>query len=131
MTKQYLVNIIDFVVGHETNTKTTQTTAKHHNDAWLSLVERCVRDAEAAGSNPVASTVKTGTRMSSGFFVVVRISRTLCCLMTSLHQTVNQTVEPEIQKCSNRNGEQHAADASDGAAEEQCHNDKHRMNVCI
>ncbi len=25
-------------------------------DAWLSLVERCVRDAEAAGSNPVAST---------------------------------------------------------------------------
>ena len=24
-------------------------------DAWLSLVERCVRDAEAAGSNPVAS----------------------------------------------------------------------------
>ncbi len=26
------------------------------NDAWLSLVERCVRDAEVAGSNPVAST---------------------------------------------------------------------------
>ena len=25
-------------------------------DAWLSLVERCVRDAEVAGSNPVAST---------------------------------------------------------------------------
>ena len=25
------------------------------NDAWLSLVERCVRDAEVAGSNPVAS----------------------------------------------------------------------------
>ena len=24
-------------------------------DAWLSLVERCVRDAEVAGSNPVAS----------------------------------------------------------------------------
>ena len=23
-------------------------------DAWLSLVERCVRDAEVAGSNPVA-----------------------------------------------------------------------------
>ncbi len=26
-----------------------------NSDAWLSLVERCVRDAEAAGSNPVAS----------------------------------------------------------------------------
>ncbi len=25
------------------------------NEAWLSLVERCVRDAEVAGSNPVAS----------------------------------------------------------------------------
>ncbi len=25
------------------------------SDAWLSLVERCVRDAEVAGSNPVAS----------------------------------------------------------------------------
>ena len=24
--------------------------------AWLSLVERCVRDAEVAGSNPVAPT---------------------------------------------------------------------------
>ena len=28
---------------------------KRHIDAWLSLVERCVRDAEVAGSNPVAS----------------------------------------------------------------------------
>ena len=29
-------------------------------DAWLSLVERCVRDAEVAGSNPVASTPVAG-----------------------------------------------------------------------
>ena len=28
------------------------------NGAWLSLVERCVRDAEVAGSNPVAPTIK-------------------------------------------------------------------------
>lgn len=27
------------------------------NGAWLSLVERCVRDAEVAGSNPVAPTI--------------------------------------------------------------------------
>ena len=27
-------------------------------DAWLSLVERCVRDAEVAGSNPVAPTIQ-------------------------------------------------------------------------
>ena len=29
-------------------------------DAWLSLVERCVRDAEVAGSNPVASILGRG-----------------------------------------------------------------------
>ena len=33
-----------------------QTASQLHIDAWLSLVERCVRDAEVAGSNPVAST---------------------------------------------------------------------------
>jgi hypothetical protein len=27
---------------------------------WLSLVERCVRDAEVAGSNPVVPTIKIG-----------------------------------------------------------------------
>ena len=33
----------------------------HEIDAWLSLVERCVRDAEVAGSNPVASIPGRGT----------------------------------------------------------------------
>ncbi len=28
-----------------------------NSGAWLSLVERCVRDAEVAGSNPVAPTI--------------------------------------------------------------------------
>ena len=28
---------------------------------WLSLVERCVRDAEVAGSNPVISTITLST----------------------------------------------------------------------
>ena len=31
-----------------------------NDEAWLSLVERCVRDAEVAGSNPVASTYEEG-----------------------------------------------------------------------
>ena len=31
-------------------------TARIIIEAWLSLVERCVRDAEVVGSNPVAST---------------------------------------------------------------------------
>ena len=30
-----------------------------HIEMWLSLVERCVRDAEAAGSNPVISTISS------------------------------------------------------------------------
>ena len=40
--------------------------------AWLSLVERCVRDAEVVGSNPVASTSvrKPGNDKFPGFFVV-------------------------------------------------------------
>ena len=29
-----------------------------HNEVWLSLVERYVRDVEAAGSNPVTSTIR-------------------------------------------------------------------------
>ena len=35
---------------------------KQQIEAWLSLVERCVRDAEVAGSNPVASTPWQGRR---------------------------------------------------------------------
>ena len=30
---------------------------------WLSLVERCVRDAEVAGSNPVISTITLSTHV--------------------------------------------------------------------
>ena len=40
-------------------------------DAWLSLVERCVRDAEVAGSNPVASTPWQGRRKSFRGFPVL------------------------------------------------------------
>ena len=35
-------------------------------EAWLSLVERCVRDAEAVGSNPVASIYLHRANWSSG-----------------------------------------------------------------
>ena len=34
---------------------------QQNNEVWLSLVERCVRDAEVAGSNPVTSTNDEGT----------------------------------------------------------------------
>ena len=39
------------------------------SEVWLSLVERFVRDEEAAGSNPVTSTIKKGRRyMPATFF---------------------------------------------------------------
>ena len=38
-----------------------EAVAKVQIEAWLSLVERCVRDAEVVGSNPVASTLGRGT----------------------------------------------------------------------
>ena len=37
---------------------------------WLSLVERCVRDAKVAGSNPVTSTRYLKNRLSVVFFSV-------------------------------------------------------------
>ena len=38
------------------------------DDAWLSLVERCVRDAEVAGSNPVASIERNSPHRKVGTF---------------------------------------------------------------
>ena len=35
---------------------------------WLSLVERCVRDAKAAGSNPVIPTIKRLREKTPGLF---------------------------------------------------------------
>ena len=46
-------------------------------EVWLSLVERCVRDAEAAGSSPVTSTmlnVHNGLNRYEHSFLC-----TLCC----------------------------------------------------
>ena len=54
---------------------------KQNNDAWLSLVERCVRDAEVAGSNPVASTLGRGAGKSKGFPVFcAEKSLVECCV---------------------------------------------------
>ena len=38
-------------------------------EAWLSLVERCVRDAEVASSNLVATTKKTPSHTCEGVFL--------------------------------------------------------------
>ena len=50
-------------------------------EAWLSLVERCVRDAEVVGSNPVASTTWQGqleTLILSAFPVLFACSNEPC-----------------------------------------------------
>ena len=47
------------------------TYVRNRDEAWLSLVERCVRDAEVASSNLVASTyLNTKACWSSGAFPV-------------------------------------------------------------
>ena len=40
---------------------------KFNIEVWLSLVERFVRDEEAAGSNPVTSTKKANSNFRFGF----------------------------------------------------------------
>ena len=44
-------------------------------EAWLSLVERCVRDAEVAGSNPVASIKRKHGRSPCFLFIEKNTSR--------------------------------------------------------
>ena len=51
--------------------KTKELAGDDDIDAWLSLVERCVRDAEAAGSNPVASTLAEILRLRVSAFLCV------------------------------------------------------------
>ena len=43
---------------------------------WLSLVERCVRDAEVAGSNPVTSTIKKRYQMKGVSFLFISMNKT-------------------------------------------------------
>ena len=50
---------------YESLVNSTKQTLKNI-EAWLSLVERCVRDAEVASSNLVASTYKSKACWSSG-----------------------------------------------------------------
>ena len=50
-------------------TKTAEN--KTENDAWLSLVERYVRDVEVAGSNPVTPTNKKESLNRIPFFMSV------------------------------------------------------------
>ena len=46
------------MIYYFTKFKIMQTlTQNSYHEMWLSLVERCVRDAEAAGSSPVISTI--------------------------------------------------------------------------
>ena len=49
-------------------TKTAEN--KTENDAWLSLVERYVRDVEVAGSNPVTPTNEKESLKKGSFFVI-------------------------------------------------------------
>ena len=62
LTFQYYCHIIYLALSDN---------AQLNNEVWLSLVERCVRDAEAAGSNPVTSTKDVRIPYFKGFFFVM------------------------------------------------------------
>ena len=51
---------------------------KTNNEVWLSLVERCVRDAEAAGSSPVTSTIDCSYPFGCGQFLFIQKPQYLC-----------------------------------------------------
>ena len=59
-------------------------------EAWLSLVERCVRDAEAVGSNPVASTVNLSVHETDRFFECAKHGTNLASesLVTGIYRQV-------------------------------------------
>src|SRR5690554_117906 len=51
--------------------KTPQITYNKSCGMWLSLVERCVRDAEVAGSNPVIPTIDNQQILRDLFFLFI------------------------------------------------------------
>ena len=60
--KKISKKLLTFVFHYNIICLSSSDEAKLINEVWLSLVERCVRDAEAAGSNPVTSTTWQGRR---------------------------------------------------------------------
>ncbi len=59
-------------------------------EAWLSLVERCVRDAEVAGSNPVASTFidKRQSLIGIDVFIIFLFSKAFHLLTVTLYSFI-------------------------------------------
>ena len=57
---------------YESLVNSTKQTLKNI-EAWLSLVERCVRDAEVASSNLVATTKNTPSHMCEGVFLFLQL----------------------------------------------------------
>ncbi len=72
-------------------------------DAWLSLVERCVRDAEAAGSNPVASTCeKVWETLILQCFPRFFVVRNLSCFLRTVENKFLYRVRKGFFHCLRR-----------------------------
>ena len=66
-----LKKVLDKHLDARYNIKAVTENVRRQIEVWLSLVERFVRDEEAAGSNPVTSTTKTlKTTWFSEFFAI-------------------------------------------------------------
>ena len=56
---------VDRIVRDVANRSRPAASKPDNHGAWLSLVERCVRDAEVAGSNPVAPIFRLWRKIES------------------------------------------------------------------
>ncbi len=64
----------------------TPTSGTNSIGAWLSLVERSVRDAEVGGSNPLAPTMMLTGSVGSRFFVAFNFH-----LTEAMYEHINST----------------------------------------
>ena len=88
-----------FFLSHDNIYKSLVNSAKQtlkNIEAWLSLVERCVRDAEVASSNLVATTKNTPSHMCEGVFLFLQLFK----LTTS--NWFGHTVRPEPTEAERR-----------------------------
>ena len=78
-------------------------------EAWLSLVERCVRDAEVAGSNPVASTFidKRQSLIGIDVFIIILFLTTFHLLTVTLYSFILKvTIFISVERVSSRGQKQ-------------------------
>ena len=87
---------------------------------WLSLVERCVRDAEAAGSNPVISTNIKGYTVWYALYYLLKIKKGLNLKKAGCVKE-NSPVDSFVADCSEAGTAAKSAVAEEGRLRSKLH----------